>query len=181
MTGIYKIEIMESDSKLKSLMKQQKNSLNFAKVQTLYLLKIQAAETIRHVAALIGRDERTIHRWLKSYREGGIDQLLEEHKPTGRPKKFSVEEAAIIQNELRDPEGFKSYTEVHFWLEIIFGISSSYLTVYRLVRYELQAKLKIARPKSKAQLPGEVEAFKDNLSEQLKALLNKEYAKVKLS
>lgn len=87
MSGSPHLEITESASELKDLMKQQKSSLGFAKVQTLYLFKIQAVETVRHLSVLIGRAERTIHRWLKLYREGGIENLLEERLPTGRPKK----------------------------------------------------------------------------------------------
>ena len=56
---------------------------------------------------------------------------------------------------------------------------SSYITVYRLVRYELQAKLKVARPKSKGQLPGEVEEFKATFSEKLKSLLQQESDRIK--
>jgi hypothetical protein len=36
----------------------------------------------------------------------------------------------------------------------------------------------VARPQNLKQLPGEVEIFKNNLSEQLQALLEKEYEKV---
>ena len=104
MSGVPKIEVLESVTELKALMKEQKRSLEFAKVQTLYLWKIKAVETVRHLAILIGRGERTIHRWLKMYREGGIEKLLEEHNPTGRPKKLSVEEAAKIQNELKESD-----------------------------------------------------------------------------
>ena len=52
-----------------------------------------------------------------------------------------MEEAALIQNELKDPEGFQSYKEIHFWVSIILEIPTSYITVYRLVKNELQAKL----------------------------------------
>ncbi len=45
-------------------MKQQKTGLGYAKVQSLYLLKINAVETIRHLAVIIGRGESTMHRWL---------------------------------------------------------------------------------------------------------------------
>lgn len=108
-----------------------------------------------------------------------MSNLLEEHYPTGRPKKISVEQAAIIQNELRDKEGFRSYKEVHLWLRIIQGISSSYMTVYRLVRYELQAKLKVARPKNKKQENNCIEEFKANLSGRLRALLEKNSGLIK--
>lgn len=87
MSGVTKLEIEESISELKNQMKQQKSSLNFVKLQTLYLWKIKAAETVRHLALLTGRKERTVHRWLKLYREGGITKLLEEKPRTGRPLK----------------------------------------------------------------------------------------------
>ncbi|MFN9317196.1 MAG: IS630 family transposase, partial [Microcystis sp.] len=44
-------------------MKQQKSSLAYAKVQSLYFLKMGEVETVRHLAVLMGRGERTIHRW----------------------------------------------------------------------------------------------------------------------
>ena len=59
MSGVPKIAIAESVERLKSLMKQQKTVLNYAKVQSLYLLKIQAAETVRYLAVIMGRSEST--------------------------------------------------------------------------------------------------------------------------
>lgn len=178
MSGVPEINIAESAEDLKSLLKQQATSLNFAKVQSLYLLKINEVETVRHLAVLIGRSERTLHRWLNCYRAGGIENLLAEPENPGRPKKISVEEAALIQNELKDHEGFQSYQEIYFWVSVVLGISTSYITVYRLVRYELQAKLKVARPQNLKQLPGEVEIYQNNLPEQLQALLEKESEQV---
>ena len=66
--------------------------------------------------------------------------------PPGRPKKIDVETAAQLQHELRDPEGFSSYTELKFWLNLLTGEDYKYSTPYRVVRYELQAKLKVPRP-----------------------------------
>ena len=100
MTGVFKIEIAESVEQLKSLMKQQKTGIGYAKVQSLYLLKIKAVETNNHLAVIIGRGESTIHRWLKTYREGGIEKLLEEPPKTGRRKKLDVETVAHLQKEL---------------------------------------------------------------------------------
>ena len=75
--------------------------------------------------------------------------------------------------------GFTSYKEIYFWLSVVPEISVSYTTVYRLVRQELEAKLKVPRPGNPRQLPGEVDEFKANLSKQLKALLDRESEKVK--
>ena len=57
MSGVPKIEITESVEDLKSLMKKPKTGLGYAKVQSLYLLKINAVETVRHLAVIIGRGE----------------------------------------------------------------------------------------------------------------------------
>ncbi|GFE69716.1 transposase [Chroococcus sp. FPU101] len=44
MTGIPKIEIVETAEELRDLMKRQKSELGYAKVQALYLLKIEVDE-----------------------------------------------------------------------------------------------------------------------------------------
>lgn len=86
MSGVPKIEIAESVEELKLLMKQQKTGLGYAKVQSLYLLKINAVETIKHLAVIVGRGESTIHSWLHVYKTGGLSLLLKEPLKTGRPK-----------------------------------------------------------------------------------------------
>lgn len=159
MTGLPKIEIIESVENLKDLMKQQKTGLGYGKIQAIYLLKIKAVETVRHLAVIVGRGEATVHRWLHLERVGGLAALLKEKTSTGRPKKVTVEEVAKLQQELKEPEGFSSYQEVKIWSWAIRGIQLSYATIHRIVRYELQAKLKIPRPKSNQQEVGAVEKF----------------------
>ena len=104
--------------------------LAYNKVQMLYLFQSKQVETVREVSAVLGKSEATIHRWLFQYKEGGLENLLKNRQVFGRPKKFSVEIAASLQQELRDPEGFQSYKEVHLWLGLIKGIDSSYPAVY---------------------------------------------------
>ncbi len=62
MSGVPKIEVTESVEELRELMKQQKSGLSYAKVQALYLWKIGAADTVRYIAVLVGREESTVHR-----------------------------------------------------------------------------------------------------------------------
>ncbi len=174
MSGRPHIDIIESPEILQKLMKVQKTILEYNKVQSLYLLKSEKVKTVREIAQVLSKGETTIHRWFALYRQGGMDFLLKERKSPGRPKKISVETAARIQLELRDPEGFNSYQEAHLWLKIIQGIESSYLTIYRLIRYELKAKLKVARPVCKGQAKGVIEEFKSNLNKKLKSLLKLE-------
>lgn len=171
MSGVPRIEIVESVDSLKSLMKQQKTGLGYAKVQAIYLLKINAVETVNHLAILLGRGESTVHSWLHSYRTGGLTKLLEEPLKTGRPKKLEIETVSQIQRELSEPEGFDSYQEVHQWLAICLGIEVSYQTIHQLVRYELQSKLKVARSYHEKQQPGIIAAFKQHFPTRIQAII----------
>ena len=170
MTGIPHIEIKETVEELKILMKKQKTPLNFAKIQSLYLLKIKVAETIRYLSVIIGRSEATIHEWLKRYRTGGIEKLLEEHPKSGRPKKLEVETVAKTSRELSDPEGFESYKEIQIWLFTCQNIEVSYGTVHQLVRYELEGKLKVPRPYHEKQNQGVISVFKEHLPIRIKGI-----------
>ena len=177
MAGRPKIDIVESVDDLKEKLKEQKRILEYNKVLTLYLLKSKQVKTVTEVAKILGKGEASIHRWLRQYREGGIENLLLKRQTIGRPKKLSVEIVAKIQQELREPEGFASYKEVNLWLRAVRGISSSYGTVYKLVRYELKSKLKIPRPRNPSQKKTAINEFKNTLSEQIEALLARESAK----
>lgn len=139
----------------------------------LYLFQSKQVETVREVSTVLGKGEARIHRWLGQYRKGGLENLLKNRQVFGRPKKFSVEIAAALQQELRDPEGFKSYKEVHLWLGLIKGIARSYQAVYSLVRKELKSKLKIPRPRSISQKVTAINEFKNSWHQQIKALLDK--------
>ena len=172
MSGIPKIEIAESVETLKSLMKKQKTALNHAKVQSLYLLKINLAETMRYLAVIMGRSESTIHYWLQLYKTGGMSKLLEEPPTTGRTKKLEIETIAKIQQELSDAEGFNSYKEIKLWLSICQDIEISYPTVHRIVRYEVKGKLKTPRPAHEKQQPGIIQAFKNYFPDRIKGLIN---------
>jgi transposase len=173
MSGRPHIKITESVENLREILKHQKRILAYNKVQMLYLFQSKQVETVRELSAVLGKSEATIHRWLSQYKEGGLENLLKNRQVFGRPKKFSVEIAATLQQELRDAEGFRSYQEVHLWLWLIKGITSSYQAVYSLVRGELKSKLKIPRPRSISQKSTAINEFKNNLHQQIKALLDK--------
>ena len=63
----------------------------------LYLFHSKQVGTVREVSAVLGKSEATIHRWLFQYRKGGMENLLKNRQVFGRPKKFSVEIAALLQ------------------------------------------------------------------------------------
>ncbi|MEM8603071.1 MAG: helix-turn-helix domain-containing protein, partial [Cyanobacteria bacterium P01_H01_bin.121] len=76
MSGVYKLEIQESLTELKTLLRHQKTASDQERVQLLYLLKSQQASTLQQAAALLGRHRVTIQRWARNYRQGCLAKLL---------------------------------------------------------------------------------------------------------
>jgi len=145
MAGNTKIEITETEEELRNLLRQQKTGLQKERVQALYLLKTQQVETVQKLARILGRGRITLHRWLKLYRELGINGLLEQKKSSGRPPIINSSAREQLMIELSEAQGFKSYEEIRTYLKAVEGIEASYKVVHDTVRYRMKAKLKVPR------------------------------------
>ena len=160
MSGVIKIEIWETEDDLKLMLKSNSSPRIKERIQALYWLKTNQVHTTLDIAQLLGKHRTTVSRWLSVYRTRGIDSLLTLKKSTGRPSKISLSVRESLQSELDDPEGFSSYKEIQFWLQLFHDIQMSYSSVHQLVRYRLGAKLKVPRPVHLKQKTGAVEEFK---------------------
>ena len=67
MSGVVRIEIVDTPEELKDLMRQEKNVLRHEKLQVLYWLKTQAVDSVLSAAVRLGKHRTTIQRWLSSY------------------------------------------------------------------------------------------------------------------
>ena len=67
-----------------------------------------------------------------------------------------------LEQQLQQPQGFKSYRQIQQWLDESLGIEVQYATVHRLVRYQLQAKLKVPRTTNPKQDLQKFNNFKKN-------------------
>ena len=76
MAGVYHLNIQESESELKKLLRKEKTGSGKERVQLLYLLKSQKARTITQASELLGRHRVTLQDWLVKYRQGGLEGLL---------------------------------------------------------------------------------------------------------
>jgi len=159
-SGVVLSEIRETAEELKALLGQQKDAVCHEKLQALYWLKTQTADSVLSVAVRLGKHRTTIQRWLSSYRSGGIAELLYQKTRSGRPRIMTAETVDRLSKELLAPEGFSSYQEVHQWLTTCCEVKVAYRTVHQWTKYRLKGKLKVPRPVSKKQKLGAVEAFK---------------------
>jgi transposase len=99
---------------------------------------------------------------LKRYKQGGIDGLLEVKTPPGKSGLIPANVMRQLQERLGQPEGFKSYSQIQEWLTQECNLLVAYKTVHKIVRYKLNAKLKVPRPHSATAKPEVQQAFKKN-------------------
>jgi len=84
---------------------------------------------------------------------GGLNQLLEVGKSTGRTALIPEWAVERLKQELLEPEGFSSY-EVRLWLAAELGIQVKYDVVHNLVHEKLKADKKVARQKAASKSQG---------------------------
>lgn len=158
----FEVEVRESQEELKHRLHHAVTASSKERLQMLYWLKQNAIATRKELSQKLGRDESTIYRWLKRYRQGGLTNLLDVKTPPGKKSKISQEEMNQLKERLSQPQGFKSYGEIQDWLNQEFGINIAYKSVHKIVRYKLKAKLKTPRPQSQKTKPKVQNAFKKN-------------------
>jgi len=159
MSGVVRIEIVETPEELKDLMRQEKDAVRQEKLLVLYWLKTKMVDSVLSAAVRLGKHRTTIQRWLSSYRTGGIAELLSQKPRSGRPRIMKAEIVEKLEKELSQPERFSSYKEVHQWLTNCCDVPVAYRTVHQWTRYRLQGKLKVPRPVSEKQKAGAPEEF----------------------
>ncbi|HEY9862328.1 MAG TPA: helix-turn-helix domain-containing protein [Candidatus Obscuribacterales bacterium] len=156
------LTIHESQQELEHYLSNRRSATSKERLQMLYWLKRGIAKNRKELAQLLHRNEATISRWLLRYRSGGLAKLLEVKQAPGNRGKIPDEAVARLRQRLSQPEGLHSYGEAQEWLEQECGVKAAYKTVHKLVRYKLQAKLKVPRPRSLKQHPQALEQFKKN-------------------
>lgn len=79
------------------------------RLQMLYWLKSGQLKTRGAIANRLGRDESTITRWLRKYKDGGYRGLLEVKKAPGEVPLMSISNLDRLKQRLQEPSGFQSY------------------------------------------------------------------------
>ena len=144
MVGVSNIRIDESEAELEKLLQQSQKLKDKERLQVLYLLKSKQLK-VKEIAQVVGKHRGTVHRWLSKYSQGGIDALLSFKYSSGRKSVLPSWALKALEKQLQQPQGFKSYRQIQQWLDESLGLEIQYATVHRLVRYQLQAKLKVPR------------------------------------
>jgi transposase len=156
------VEIAESQEELEKALKNASTGSSKERLLLLYLLKSNPVLSRQDLAKLIGRDNATITRWFRKYKDEGLTGLLEVKQAPGKIPLVRGANLQRLKQRLQEPKGFHSYGEIQQWLSDELGLHLAYKTVYQLVRYQLKAKLKVPRPQSLKQHPQSQSNFKKN-------------------
>jgi transposase len=164
MAGVTSVQVEESIETLATQLRAEQDARRKERLQVIYWLKQDNAPSISAIAKAIGRHRGTVQEWLATYRDQGLEAMLEVKKSAGGTRRVIPGWAeARLARRLEESEGFKSYGEVQGWLEETLGVEADYHTVYQMTRYRLKAKLKVPRPQNSKQNPEQREEFKKTL------------------
>ena len=140
--------ITEDLETLKQRLVQTRQAILKLRLHLLILLKSNPNMTRQRAADHLALHRNTVARWLRLYQQDGLDALLTT-RPVGAPagqKSLPPEVLAQLQARLKTLEGFTSYGHVQQWIHQEFDLAIAYPTLHNIIRYQLKAKLKRARP-----------------------------------
>lgn len=159
----FQVSVSESLEQLEKTLQKARTVSQRERVQMLVWLKQGVVSSRGELAARCNRNPSTINRWLARYKHGGLKALLTVHHAPGAVRKIDGDALEQLSARLAQPEGFHSYGEIQQWLEHTCQLTVEYGTLYRVVRYELKAKLKVPRPRARQQDPQKLKAFEKKL------------------
>jgi len=156
-------------SSLESLESSYKSSKEHHDRERLLAISIahQGKHTLEQIGVMLKRGRATISRWVKAYREGGIQNLLYRGHGGRKASLSQCDQEAIIE-ELYSGR-WKRAKDIQIWLQEERGIDLKLGGIYYWL-YKLKSSWKVPRPRHKDQDPDEVQAFQEEILSRLEAL-----------
>ena len=129
------------------MMQQEKDARKKMRLHVLYLAKSGVCQTRKSIALSLSLHRNTVSRWLIRYQSGGLEKLLSisQPSPPKGQRTLPLDVIESLREQLSKPDGFANYTQIQEWIEKQHGLKVNYLTLYKIVRYHLKAKLKVSR------------------------------------
>jgi len=141
MANKFQVEIQETIEELEHRLAQAKTAASKEKLLLLYWIATRKIRTRKELAAMLKRDESTVYRWIKTYKKGGINELLTVKKSPGKVPHIPPEVREKLIRKLCEPKGETSYGKLQVWLEQECGIKVSYKVVHDLYQFTMKLHL----------------------------------------
>lgn len=138
--------VKESLPELKKLKSSQKQLKLEKRVECLILLKEGRFVSQKETAAYLGISLKTIDRWLRVYRQKGIDELIAPVKRDKPSKIFTEEIHNGLEAKLQDSrDPLLSYTHAQQWIRENYGVEVGYQWLWTYLKKNFKTKLKVPR------------------------------------
>lgn len=155
----YPERISESSEELLHQEKRLRGSPLESRVKMLRLLKSGHYRSRRSLATVLGYSPRQLGRWWKSYQQGGLDALLEYHRPPGREERITKEALDALEEEMKQGN-IARLEECRLFLAEHFGIHYEGVSGLSRLFDRHQIKLKTGRRRHQRASQAQQEAFK---------------------
>lgn len=144
MAILQQITVKETSDELSNLLKKSADSI---KPRIKMLLAIIGGTTSTQELVLKTKANRnSISNWKSTYRQKGIEGLLEDDRGGKRPAAINAHQKIQLQQKLSDPKaGFTSYKEAMDWINKTFGLEMEYHAVNKYLKRNFKTKLKVGR------------------------------------
>ena len=138
--------IKESLEELEAFKARVTDYQSSQQLNALILIKSDQYDTLDNVSSHLGVHYATLQRWLKRYKEKGIEQLL---LPLTRnkPSKFITPEIhKALEARLHQSDNpFSGYVEVQQWLLDTYQVKIGYKWLWAYMRTKMNSRLKVPR------------------------------------
>ncbi len=140
------LDIKESILELKKLLSKQHTLKREKRLKSLLLIKTGKFETRQQVADGVSVHIRTLERWLRNYKEGGVDQMLSD-KPKNKTSKIITAEIhnGLSQRVNDSHNPFLGYWDAQNWVKQQYGVDVKYHRIRQYLIQHFKTKLKTPR------------------------------------
>jgi len=152
--------IDQSLEDLMSLRSKIQNYQSSQQLNCLILIKSAKYSTLNEIAEHVGVHYSSIQRWLKDYKENGIQSLLSPQTRNKPSKIITPEMHLAIEEKLKSKDNpFSGYVEVQEWLKKEFNVEVKYKWLWAYMRSKMKSRLKVPRKTNAKKASGSEESF----------------------
>jgi len=144
MAILQQITVKETPDQLNNLLKKSADSIK-PRIKML-LAVVNGTTSTQELVVKTKSNRNSISNWKNTYRQKGIEGLLEDDRGGRRPAAINAKQKLQLQQKLSDPKGeFASYKEAMEWINKTFGLEMEYHAVNKYLKRNFKTKLKVGR------------------------------------
>lgn len=157
----YRTVITEDLETLLQAERSQKRAKQRDRIRMLRLLKSGAARSLPSVAELLGLGIGQVRKLFNRYRKEGLTELCRWHYQGNHRKLSKEQEAQLIEQSGKRPDGFTSQAEVQTYIVTTFGVQLTQPGISNILARN-GVKLKVGRPRNILTLEEDQQKYKKN-------------------